>query len=121
MTEPAQSIGKLGFRKWYERQLIESHAWLVTCFLCGLAAFACLEAVSFRGSVARLVALGAFIFSAGAVAVYALARYQHLMARAGRIGEHSTCSGCGTYARFSMLTPSIAKCRECGNEWRLID
>ena len=35
--EPARSIGKLGFRRWYERQLIESHAWLITCFLCALA------------------------------------------------------------------------------------
>ena len=26
-------IRKRGFRVWYERQLIETHAWLVTCFL----------------------------------------------------------------------------------------
>ena len=31
--EPARSIGRLGFRKWYERRLIESHAWLVTALL----------------------------------------------------------------------------------------
>lgn len=121
MTEPAKSIGKLGFRKWYERQLIEGHAWFVTCFLCALAIFACLEELSFRGSIARLLALGAFMFSAGAVAVYALLRYQRIMVQADRIGEHSTCGGCGTYGRFSMLTQSTAKCRKCGNEWRLID
>ena len=36
VTEPARSIGKLGFRKWYERRLIEGHAWLISCFLCAL-------------------------------------------------------------------------------------
>lgn len=28
--EPAESIVRLGFSRWYERQLIESHAYLVT-------------------------------------------------------------------------------------------
>ena len=31
---PADGIRKLGFRRWYERQLIESHAYFLTCFLC---------------------------------------------------------------------------------------
>ena len=26
--EPADSIGRLGFARWYERRLIEGHAWL---------------------------------------------------------------------------------------------
>ena len=121
MTEPAQSIGKLGFRKWYERQLIEGHAWFITCFLCALAVFACLEELSFQGSAIRLLGVGAFVVAASALAVYALTRYQQIMVQADRIGQHSTCAGCGTYARVSMLNQTIAKCRKCGNEWRLID
>ena len=31
-----EGVRKLGFRKWYERQLIEAHAWLVTGFLAWL-------------------------------------------------------------------------------------
>ena len=31
---PADGIRQLGFRRWYERQLIESHAYFLTCFLC---------------------------------------------------------------------------------------
>ena len=34
--DPTSSIRRLGFRKWYERELIKCHAALVTCFLCGL-------------------------------------------------------------------------------------
>ena len=47
-AEPARSIEKLGFKRWYERQLIESHAWLVSCILCSLAICAVLELVGFR-------------------------------------------------------------------------
>ncbi len=47
--EPAAGIGKLGFSRWYERELIEGHAWLITCFLCMLAIAACVESMSFRG------------------------------------------------------------------------
>jgi hypothetical protein len=54
MTEPARSIGKLGFRKWYERRLIESHAWLITCFLCALGIAASLEGLSFKRSYPKM-------------------------------------------------------------------
>ena len=47
--EPAATIGRLGFRRWYERQLIEAHAWLISCFLCMLAIAACVEVMSLRG------------------------------------------------------------------------
>jgi hypothetical protein len=121
MTEPAKSIGKMGFHKWYEWRLIEGHAWLVSCLLCAFAVFACLEALSFRGSIGRLLVLGISMFGAGAVAGFSLLRYLQIMVQVQRIGEHSTCAGCGTHGRFSMLTQSMAKCRKCGNEWRLID
>ena len=38
-----QPIRKLGFRRWYERLLIEAHAWLVSCFLALVLAVALFE------------------------------------------------------------------------------
>ena len=35
--EPADSISRLGFARWYERQLIEGHAWFVSGFACMIA------------------------------------------------------------------------------------
>ena len=49
-AEPARSIEKMGFKRWYERQLLESHAWLVSCILCALAVCAVLELVGLRVS-----------------------------------------------------------------------
>ena len=120
MTEPARSIGKLGFRRWYERRLIESHAWLISCFLCALGIAASIEALSFKRP--EFVLTLAFVFVAGLVCWYALQRYRTIMDEAERLGEQSTCGSCRTYARFSVIGdyPKMSvRCRKCGNEWQL--
>lgn len=120
--EPARSIGKLGFKRWYERQLLEGHAWLVSCFLCGLAALALLEGFSFRAHpIAALVKL-AFIFVGGLFSWHALRRYRVIMEEAERLSQHATCSACHTYAAFSVIReyPKVnVRCRKCGHEWLL--
>ena len=35
--EPADSISRLGFSRWYERRLIEAHAWFISAFICVVA------------------------------------------------------------------------------------
>lgn len=120
--EPAESIGRLGFRKWYERQLIEGHAWFVSCFLCMLAVAACLEELSFRGPLERVIGYGSFVFLAGVIGVYGYLRYQRIMGEAERIGNQATCTACGTYGRFAVVGASFrVRCRKCSNEWRLVD
>ena len=119
-AEPARSIAKLGFKRWYERQLIESHAWLVSSILCALAILAVLELVGFRvNSLASLVTL-AFVYAGGVTAWYSLRRYRAIMGEAERLSEQSTCRSCNTYAAFDLIreAPLSARCRKCGNEWR---
>jgi hypothetical protein len=121
-VEPAKTIGRLGFRKWYERQLIEGHAWFVSCFLCVVAIAACMEELSFRGPLGRLLAYGSFVLLASMVAIYGFVRYQRIMVEADRIGEQATCAACGTYGRFTVVgAPFKVRCRKCGNEWALVD
>jgi len=45
--EPADSIRRLGFARWYERSLIEGHVWLITVLFCLIAIAACMEELSF--------------------------------------------------------------------------
>ena len=120
--EPARSIDKLGFKRWYERQLIESHAWLVSCILCALAVAATLELTGFHlTSFAGFVAFG-FAYVAGLVAWHSLQRYRATMAQAERLSEQSTCKACRTYAAFSIIAerPRISvRCRKCSHEWTL--
>jgi hypothetical protein len=119
--EPAETIERIGFKRWYERQLVEGHAWFVTCFLCLLAVAAVLEELTFRGPLARVLAYGAIVFAAGALALYALARYRRIMEQAERLGDQATCGGCGTYARFRLVAaPLTVRCRRCDNQWSLL-
>ena len=41
----AEGIRKHGFRKWYERELLQSHAHLLLTFLCMIGLFAAFEAL----------------------------------------------------------------------------
>jgi hypothetical protein len=46
--EPGHSIGLLGFRRWYSRQLVEAHMWLVSSILCAIVALAAVEHASLQ-------------------------------------------------------------------------
>jgi hypothetical protein len=119
--EPADSIRRLGFARWYERRLIEGHAWFVSGFLCVIAIAACMEELNFRGSAARLLGYVIIVVAAAAIGIYGLVRYQKILVEAERLGERATCGNCGAYARFSLISPAHVRCRKCANEWRLID
>ena len=118
--EPFDSIRRLGFNRWYERRLIEGHAWFVSGFICMILVAACVEELSFKGSPARLLAYVCLVFGAAVLCVYGLVRYQKILIEAESIGERATCPGCGVYARFKVFPPASARCRKCEHEWRLI-
>lgn len=118
--EPSDSIRRLGFARWYERRLIEGHAWLVTGVLAMVAIGAAVEALGQRGSLAQgLYDLGVAL-AALALGIYGFQRYQALLSEAESLGENATCAECGAYARFRLVSSSHAQCRRCNHEWRLI-
>ena len=63
--EPVPSITRLGFRKWYERQLMLSHAALAGCVICMVAVAICLEQLTYRAPI---------LLTARTLIVFALAR-----------------------------------------------
>lgn len=126
-----------GFRRWYERQLIECHAWLVTCFLGIIATASGIEI--FGGSApGGRVAGGSLILGGIIVGLLSWQYYRRMLDVAERFGELAICSGCGTYGRFAVLAsgprplpdgadPMLdgsagevwlrVRCRKCANEW----
>lgn len=138
----AKRIGKLGFRKWYERQLIDSHLSLTTCFLCGIVVAACLEEVRLlAGQGWKPLVLLACVFGAIVLGWLSWRRYITVLERAEIYGSRSTCDACKTYGRFEIvaaghvaegpyLDPQATalpypwlrvRCRKCGNLWRIPD
>ncbi len=119
--EPTDSIRRLGFARWYERRLIEGHAWFVSGFICMIAIAACFEELSFRGGFGRLLFYTVIVAAAIAIGIYGLVRYQKILVEAETLGELATCRACGAYARFRLISASQVRCRKCGNEWELIN
>ena len=137
--DPTASIRKLGFRKWYERQLIVCHLALVTCFLCALTVAALLESVNVREFGWRPAMMLGIAFVAIVVGWLSWRRYITILERAERYGQRSNCPNCDVYGRFEILATGLdeppspvgeavapleaawlrVRCRKCGTTWRM--
>jgi hypothetical protein len=139
--DPTASIRKLGFRRWYERQLIDCHAALITCFLCGIMAAALLEQVNFKEFGWQPLSMLLIVLAAGLLGWGAWRRYITVLQRAERYGEHSNCPNCSDYGRFVVEATGMdtypdaaaravaplesawlrVRCRKCATVWRMPD
>jgi len=134
---PAEGIMKLGFRRWYERQLIEGHMYFVTCILSMLVVAVCLEQIDWRGPAGQIVFMLGAIAAGGAVCLGSLRRYSFLLARAEALGSQSSCAQCSAYGVLKVLGAGSGekrvegaqsdldnswirvRCKKCGHEWRM--
>jgi hypothetical protein len=132
---PASDIRRLGFKHWFERQLIESHVYLVTAFLCLTLVLAVFEELGSRAGGLEQAGLLALILAGGALGILAWERYRVILFRALQLSEHSVCEKCRAYARFSVLDSARGdiqdgeedregawlrvKCKRCGHEWTM--
>jgi len=136
--ELTEGIRKIGFARWYERQLMEAHLYLVTAFLCLILLTACLEGFSLRATglepLLRLVG----IFAGCCVGVWAVRRYGAILGVAESIAGQSVCKQCASYGRLELIgagllaprvrgeneagraeQPVAVRCRKCGHEWTM--
>ena len=120
----AEGIRKHGFRKWYERELLGSHAWLVLTFLCTIGLFAAFEGLSLGGGDARLGNFAA-IGLCGVVGIVALRRYLYHLLHAEAVANQAVCTQCQTYGRLEVTAEEAdghrlrVRCRHCSHEWTL--
>jgi len=123
--ELSEGIRRIGFHRWYERTLIEGHAWLAAALLGAILLFAGVERLSLRGSGWEPVAFVVLVLGAGGLAAWALHRYLAMLVLAQRAAERSTCGHCAAYGLLELTGKQIARdavavrCRKCGNEWTI--
>jgi hypothetical protein len=121
----SQAIHKYGFKKWYERQLIASHGYLVGGFVALSIAMAEFEIllgplpIAQKFSALLMCALG-LLFTA-----FALFRYQRIMANAEAVGNQANCSNCGVYGKFSVVSTlgqhgAQVHCKKCAHTWKIL-
>lgn len=121
----AAGIQKHGFRKWYERELLRSHAHMALTFICMIGVMAAFEAASkYRGWLDQLIDLVA-ILVCGGTGLWALRRYLFLLMHAENAARQADCPACGTYARFKLVQADALDerarvcCRQCSHEWTI--
>ncbi len=119
----AEGIRRHGFRKWYERELLQGHGHLALTFVCVVGVFAGFEAMTRnRGTGDRAVDLLSILLC-GAVALWALRRYLYLLSHAEAVAHQADCPSCGAYARFRLVQADATgeqvqvRCRQCAHEW----
>jgi len=135
--ELAEGIRKLGFRRWYERQLIEAHLYLISGFLCLIMVIASLEGFSLPmpawETLIRLIAMTA----GSAVCLWAWRRFLLMLDLAEYVSERSVCRKCAVYGGLDLssvglssaqrrgedgedVLPAVGvRCRKCGHEWTI--
>lgn len=134
MPSAAERIRKFGFKRWYERTLIESHAYLVTAFLGMILAFAAIELIGEHSGATHLL-LGVVAAVVGtAIVGFGIQRYYRIWMLAESFGDRATCPQCRTYAAFNVTAAGSApdedaatagstwlkvKCRKCGADWTM--
>lgn len=121
----AEGIRKHGFRKWYERELLQSHGHMALTFLCAIGIIGALEAASSaRTPSERATDLLTMLLCAGA-GLWSLRRYLYLLSHAEAVANQASCPQCGTYARLRLVASDGDRvqvgCRQCSHEWLIDD
>jgi len=120
-----EGIRTVGFRKWYERELLSSHAHMLLALLSTIALMGIMELFHGATLVEKLFNAGLFVLS-GAVALWALRRYLYLLSHAETVADQANCPQCTEYGRLSVVEEDrrngrlLVKCRKCSHEWTLI-
>ena len=133
--QPIEYVRRHGFRRWYERQLIEAHLYLALGFLALIMLLAGVEVLG--DAQAGLGYLSTLLMAAlgGVLVLVAWRRFNALLTRAERFAEAATCPTCKAWGRFRVLSqeptgdddPPEAgrphwlrvRCAQCNKEWRL--
>lgn len=120
-----KTIRRLGFRKWYERELLQSHANLVLLLLASLGLLGSAEAYSKSAPLLDQLQIVAAALASAVIGVLALRRYLYLLNHAEFVANQADCEQCGTYARWDLLGEPgedgrvRVRCRKCGHEWHI--
>jgi predicted Zn finger-like uncharacterized protein len=120
----ADGVRRHGFRKWYERELLSSHAHLLLTVLCCIALMGSLELFHGGTLAEKLLDVALVLISAG-IGLWALRRYLYLLSHAEAVANQADCPACGTYARFDVVgddprsSQVRVRCRQCGHAWTI--
>ena len=135
MQQVTRYIERHGFRRWYERQLIESHAYLALGFVALILLLSGLELLGNVEAGIRYLFILIAAAAGGTLLVVAWRRFGVLLARAEHFGEAATCPQCKAWGKFKVLAQEASsaddppeagrphwlrvQCTRCEAVWKL--
>ena len=135
MQQVTRYIERHGFRRWYERQLIESHAYLALGFVALILLLSGLELLGNVEAGIRYLFILITAAAGGTLLVVAWRRFGVLLARAVHFGEAATCPQCKAWGKFKVLAQEASsaddppeagrphwlrvQCTRCEAVWKL--
>jgi hypothetical protein len=117
-------IQSKGFRKWYERELLSSHAHMILAFLCIVGIMAAFEAFSTARGADKIFDVLAIVVCS-ATGLWALRRYLRLLSHAETVANQADCPSCNAYGLLRALEEAPNKawvhveCKKCSHTWRI--
>ena len=120
----ADGIRRVGFRKWYERELLSSHAHMLLAFLCVIALMASMEAFQGASSGQKIANVG-FVIISGAIGLWALRRYLYLLMHAEEVANQANCPQCTAYGKLTLVEEDRRNgdakvcCKKCSHIWTI--
>ena len=120
-------IRKLGFRKWYERELTRSHLRLLLVLLAAIGVIGTLELVTRQAPMADRIGSLVLLLACAGVGAVCLRRYFFLWMRAEHAASQAICARCQTYGRLELVRDEPqherleVRCRHCQHAWCVSD
>lgn len=121
----AEGIRRFGFRKWYERELLSSHAHMLLAVLSAVALLAGFEGFQISDREGKLFNT-AMVAVCAIVTFWALRRYIYLLMHAEELANQANCPQCQSYGLLvvSEQQPERGRlrvcCKRCRAEWDLM-
>jgi predicted Zn finger-like uncharacterized protein len=119
----AEGIRKHGFRKWYERELMQSHLHMLLLLFCAIGLLGAFEVFSRSATVADQLSVALSVLLCIGIGMWSMRRYLYLLLHAERVANQAVCAQCQTYGRLAVLhvdSPANTvgvRCKHCGHEW----
>ncbi|RZL90930.1 MAG: hypothetical protein EOP82_14230 [Variovorax sp.] len=123
----ARAIQQMGFRKWYERELLHGHGHLVLLLFSALGLLGSLEVFSSHSAWMSQLAVLACLLASAVIGLHSLRRYLSKLGYAQYLADQAVCRACDAYARWDVEDSEDehaaevmrVRCRACGNGWQI--
>ena len=121
----SEGIRKHGFRRWYERELLQSHGHMLLVLLCAIGVLGGFEVFDRKATAGHQLSIVVSVVLSVLIGIWALRRYLRLLMQAEAAAKQAECPACGVYGRLVAQPAAHGTdcvnvcCQRCGHLWSI--